>query len=153
MSLSSATKAALKDKGTIIRFVDDNPKRPGSAAYVRFMKYKASTTVEEALKKGADSGNLISDCKKSYLRVIKAGHQSKAKPASPSRALRPTQHAEAAPAKAALRRMIEDEVKKAVGQRLMELARALQGGAKKPIAARPAGKQAALVKKKPAAKK
>jgi len=52
-----------------ISFRQDNPKKPGSKAHTRYEQYKKATTVDEALKFGADKADLNHDLKAGYLSV------------------------------------------------------------------------------------
>ena len=51
--------------------VDDNPKRPGSAAHTRFQLYldEKPSTVQEALDAGITIGDLKNDSIKGYIKI------------------------------------------------------------------------------------
>lgn len=48
---------------------DNNPKRPGSATSTRFALYKNGMTVEEAITLGVQSGDLIYDVGKMFIKI------------------------------------------------------------------------------------
>lgn len=56
---------------TKIEYVDNNPKRAGSAAHQRFEKYMSAKTVAEFLKLGGLKADLRYDANKGFVKITK----------------------------------------------------------------------------------
>merc|ERR1719410_1547673 len=54
-----------------VSFVKENPKRAGSAPYVRYEKYKSAKTFQEALSLGASYGDISYDTAKGFMTTGK----------------------------------------------------------------------------------
>lgn len=64
-----AGAAALKEPTCRLVFSQTNPKRKGSAAWIRYEDYKKKTTVAAAIKAGALKGDLTFDFEKGHLHI------------------------------------------------------------------------------------
>lgn len=53
-----------------VEFVQANPKKRGSAAYLRYDRYKRARTIGEATRVGASSADLKNDLDKGYMQVL-----------------------------------------------------------------------------------
>lgn len=67
------TSMATKDSGGSndddpIVFLSDNPKRPGTATYERYEKYKGAKTRREAMQLGASRADIVHDFKKGFFK-------------------------------------------------------------------------------------
>lgn len=57
-----------KDDARKITFVAENPKRPGSASFDRFAKYKKGMTVAQALEAGVTRADIDWDSKRDFIK-------------------------------------------------------------------------------------
>ena len=71
---AKAGPSALDDDSTKIAFQSANPKQKESKAWHRFEKYKAATTVGEAIGLGAERSDLNNDLKKNFVKSRRRTH-------------------------------------------------------------------------------
>ena len=74
---AKAGPSALDDDSTKIAFQSANPMQKESKAWHRFEKYKAATTVGEAIGLGAERSDLNNDLKKNFMTITKKDALSK----------------------------------------------------------------------------
>lgn len=65
---SAKAEKLAKDDARKITFVAENPKRPGSASFDRFAKYKKGMTVAQALAAGVTRADIDWDSKREFIK-------------------------------------------------------------------------------------
>jgi len=59
-----------KNPETVIEFIQENPKKPGSKVHENYEKYKSATTFQEFLDSGGENNHIRHDFSKGFIKIL-----------------------------------------------------------------------------------
>ena len=59
-----------KNPETVIEFIEENPKKPGSHSHENYEKYKSATTFQEFLDSGGENKHIRHDFSKGFIKIL-----------------------------------------------------------------------------------
>ena len=59
-----------KNPETVIEFIQENPKKPGSNSHENYEKYKSATTFQEFLDSGGENKHIRHDFSKGFIKIL-----------------------------------------------------------------------------------